>query len=94
MGTVEVTPNKSDAPIPGITTQPDRRQPSFVRDHFAVLIVFAVFVLLLGVYIMEIHWSGNDAIIGWLQNKMSDLIAAMLMGLTGAGIKTVVNGKP
>lgn len=88
-----LTSQPNDPASPAAPTA-DRRQPSFVRDHFAVLIVFAVFVLLLSVYIMEVHWSGNDSIIAWLQNKMSDLIAAMLMGLTGAGIKTVVaNGK-
>lgn len=99
MTVIDVQPNKGadmpDTPAPSVppaTAQPDRRQPSFIRDHFAVLIVFAVFCLLLIVYVEEVHTTGNDAILMWLQNKMSDLIAAMLMGLTGAGIKTVVNG--
>lgn len=96
MGTVEVTPNKGadmpETPAPTVTV-PDRRQPSFVRDHFAILIVFAVFVLLLVVYVMEIHWTGNDAVMIWLQSKMSDLIAALLTLLTSAGIKTIVGAK-
>jgi hypothetical protein len=59
----------------------------FVREHFGVLIVFSAFCLLLAVYIMELHWSGNDAVTLWLQNKMSDLLSALLMGLTAAGGK-------
>ncbi len=73
--------NSATPPVP----PPDVvQQISLIRQQFPVLIVFAVFVLLLGVYIMEIHWSGDNVITTWLQNKMSDLIAAMLMGLTSA----------
>jgi hypothetical protein len=100
MTVLDVQPNKGadmpetpTPPVPPATTQPDRRHPSFIRDHFAVLVVFACFCLMLGVYVMEVHTTGNDAILLWLQNKMSDLISAMLMGLTGAGIKTVIGSK-
>jgi len=62
---------------------PDAAQSSFVRDHFATLIVFTMFSLILVVYVLEIHWSSNDLVIAWLQNKMDQLIAAILMGLTG-----------
>lgn len=71
----------------------DRRRPSFLREYFAVIIVFSAFVLLLSVYMIEIHWSGDSTVTTWLQNKMSDLLSAMLMGLTGAaaGAK-LING--
>lgn len=84
-----VLTSNSDATQPTPAT-PDRRQPSFLRDHFAILIVFFVFVLLLVVYVIEIHWTGNDAVMTWLQNKMSDLIAALLTLLTSGAIRTVV----
>ena len=90
-----LTSQPADAQQPAAPTPPpqaDRRQPSFIRDHFATIVVFAVFTLMLAVYVMEIHWSGNDTVVTWLQNKLSDLIAALLMGLTSAGIKTVVGG--
>jgi hypothetical protein len=77
------------SPAPASETPPVSN--SFIRDHFAVLIVFAMFCLLLGVYIIEVHVTGNDAILTWLQNKMSDLISAMLMGLTGVGISAMRN---
>jgi hypothetical protein len=55
----------------------------FIRDHFAVVVVVFIFCLLFTAYLIEIHWTGNDAVITWLQNKMSDLISAVLMGVTG-----------
>jgi hypothetical protein len=86
MSIINVEPNKGanmpDAPVPSVEPQ----KPGFIRDHFATLVIFAVFCLLLSVYLIELHWSGNDTVTSWLQNKMSDLIAAMLMGLTGAAI--------
>lgn len=81
MATIQVNPN--DAPAEPLV---DRRRPSFVREHFAVVVVVFVFCLLFTAYLLEIHWTGNDAVITWLQNKMSDLISAILMGVTGGAI--------
>ena len=83
-------PKDSEATPPA---PPEAPQSTFLSDHFAVLLVFAVFVLMLLVYVMEIHWSGNDTVTTWLQNKISDLIAALLMGLTGGAISAARSGK-
>ena len=83
-------PKDSEATPPA---PPEASQSTFLRDHFAVLLVFMVFCLMLGAYLVEIHWTANDAVITWLQNKMSDLISAMLMGLTGGAIAAARSGK-
>lgn len=84
---VNVEPNKgANMPeVPAVDAPAELKQ-SFVDKHFAVLIVFLVFMLLLAVYLVELHWTANDSVTLWLQNKMSDLLSAMLMGLTGAAI--------
>jgi hypothetical protein len=65
------------------TPAPAPMSSGFIRDHFAVVVVVFIFCLLFTAYLIEIHWTGNDAVITWLQNKMSDLISAVLMGVTG-----------
>ena len=79
-----VPPSEPPAPPVVPPGAPFAGERNFLWDHFAVLLVFTVFCLLLGAYMLEIHWSGNESVITWLQNQINQLLGAILMGLTGA----------
>jgi hypothetical protein len=57
----------------------------FIDDHFAVLVVLTVFVMLFVAYLLEVHWGGKvPGTVDWLEGEMKEVIGAILMGLTGA----------
>jgi hypothetical protein len=65
----------------------------FIDDHFAVIVVLAVFFALYTAYlgILFFHVQGTS-IVDWLEGEMKEVIGAVLMGLTGRGAVTVLNG--
>lgn len=56
----------------------------FIDDHFSVLVVFTVFSMLFGAYLVEIHWGNKVGSLDWLEGEMKEVIGAILMGLTSA----------
>ena len=58
----------------------------FIDDHFAVIVVLAVFFALYAAYlgILFFHVQGTS-IVDWLEGEMKEVVGAILMGLTGAG---------
>jgi hypothetical protein len=63
----------------------------FISDHFAVLVVLFVFFSLFTAYLLEIHLGHTPGALDWLEGEMKETIAAILMGLTGAG-RSLING--
>lgn len=63
----------------------------FISDHFAVMVVLFVFSLLFSAYmvILFFHLQG-PSIVDWLEGEMKEVIGAILMGLTGAGARTLL----
>ena len=65
----------------------------FIDEHFAVLAVLAVFILLFSAYLFELrHGSTIANTLDWLEGEMKEVIGAILMGLTGGRIARAVNG--
>ena len=64
----------------------------FANDHFAVLVVLFVFVLLFVSYMYQIRHNGTAENLDWLEGEMKEIVGAILMGLTGARINQVIQG--
>lgn len=84
----------SDEPI----VQEGSGVANFIRDHFSVLVVFLVFMILGSLYFYELHWGRTLVSVDWLESKMSDVIAAILMGVSAQKVQSAVkngngNGK-
>lgn len=66
----------------------------FLQNHFSVLLVTCILIVMLLVLVIETHTTGNDAIITWLEERIGDALSAILMGLGGPKLNQMMQSNP